>query len=233
MKLTSLKVAMCLSLLIHAGGLSVYYATRHQSNAARVDFQHERTLEIEIVSDPVPDAPGVPEPMAVKTVEIPAAMPPAAPPSLMPETKQTALDDATVFSVAEDQTLEVEVPRPPVSVKTETNATPQTVSLAAASRPAPEIDGDIAANYLLNPKPVYPPTACQRKEEGLVILAVEVDREGFPNGIQIIQSSSFQLLDEAAVQAVSRWRFSPARLGNRAVASRIEVPIRFKLTDSK
>ncbi|MBF0307572.1 MAG: energy transducer TonB, partial [Alphaproteobacteria bacterium] len=38
-------------------------------------------------------------------------------------------------------------------------------------------------------------------------------------------------LDGIAAEAVRNWRFAPARRGAQAVASVVEVPIRFSLTD--
>jgi len=47
----------------------------------------------------------------------------------------------------------------------------------------------------------------------------------------ILQSSSHRLLDEAAVPAVRRARFTPARQDDRPVDAWVTVPIRFRLTD--
>lgn len=129
----------------------------------------------------------------------------------------------------------LKAPPPPLApaVEPETKTVPQPVQVKTAGAPAAEMDGGMPAKYLLNPKPVYPDEARRRREEGLVVLAVQLDRNGCPGRIQIVQSSKFQMLDEAAVRAVNQWRFTPARFGRLAVASQIQVPIRFKLSDSK
>jgi protein TonB len=45
------------------------------------------------------------------------------------------------------------------------------------------------------------------------------------------QSSGFPLLDEAAIAAVRRWTFEPARIDGRAVASQVVVPVRFSMSN--
>lgn len=86
-------------------------------------------------------------------------------------------------------------------------------------------------NYLKNPPPSYPETARKMGQEGLVELLVSVNRGGGADAVEIRESSGFALLDQAAVKAVRRWKFHPARIGTLAVDSKVEVPIRFRLSD--
>ncbi|MBF0132691.1 MAG: energy transducer TonB [Magnetococcales bacterium] len=81
-----------------------------------------------------------------------------------------------------------------------------------------------------NPKPVYPSLARRRGWEGLVLLHVEVDEMGHPQRVEIKQSSGFPILDRAAVDAVNRWQFVPARRGGVAVGGWVDVPVQFRLT---
>jgi periplasmic protein TonB len=90
-----------------------------------------------------------------------------------------------------------------------------------------------AAAYLTNPRPIYPKEALKRKQEGLVVLSVLVAAGGKPQLVEILQSSGHPLLDEAAIQVVKKWRFTPARIGSTQVISRVEVPIRFKLANNQ
>ncbi len=80
-----------------------------------------------------------------------------------------------------------------------------------------------------NPKPRYPRFARLRGWQGLVILRVAVDRHGAPTAVNVDTSSTFAVLDKAAVNAVKRWRFQPARLAGVAIADDIRIPIRFRL----
>lgn len=86
--------------------------------------------------------------------------------------------------------------------------------------------------YLKNPAPRYPELARQRGEEGLVILWAYVSALGEATRVEIRQSSGFPLLDEAAIKAVRRWKFQPARVGSMAMDSTVQIPIRFQLKES-
>jgi len=86
-------------------------------------------------------------------------------------------------------------------------------------------------DYLKNPPPAYPSNARRLRQEGLVLLSVEVNSDGQPTSVNLKESSGFKLLDDAALKAVQRWKFSPAKLGMVSVASRVDVPIRFQLKD--
>ena len=61
----------------------------------------------------------------------------------------------------------------------------------------------------------------------LVSAVVKVD--GRPGAVSIKLSSGFPLLDEAALAAVGKWTFDPARSGGMPVESRVDVPVRFSL----
>ena len=84
-------------------------------------------------------------------------------------------------------------------------------------------------DYFQNPAPEYPELAKQMQQEGLVLLSVDVDRTGYPLKIEMIKSSGFPLLDQAALKAVRHWKFQPGSIGNVPIESTVNVPIRFRL----
>ena len=86
-------------------------------------------------------------------------------------------------------------------------------------------------HYLQNRAPDYPEVARRRREEGLVLLSVRVDRSGRVTDLSLKESSGHPLLDEAARRAVRAWRFQPAMAGPLPVESAVEVPVRFQLED--
>jgi protein TonB len=86
------------------------------------------------------------------------------------------------------------------------------------------------AGYLRNPAPRYPDFAQRQGWEGTVILNVHVLANGKPKAVEIKQSSGRKILDDSAVQAVKRWSFVPAKLGETATDSWVEVPIDFRLS---
>ena len=85
------------------------------------------------------------------------------------------------------------------------------------------------ADYLHNPKPVYPALSRRMGEEGRVLLRVLVSPQGTPVEINLKQSSGFPRLDAAANEAVAKWRFVPAKRGDEAVEAWVIVPISFSL----
>jgi protein TonB len=111
---------------------------------------------------------------------------------------------------------------------------PVNVALVGANvmrEPTPALQpprGDIA--YLNNPAPSYPAVSKRSREQGRVMLRVRVDEKGNVEDVEVQASSGFSRLDQAALDAVRRWRFQPARLGARAVSGFAIVPINFQLS---
>lgn len=85
------------------------------------------------------------------------------------------------------------------------------------------------AVYLHNPAPVYPARARRQGVQGKVLLEVAVTADGQARTVSIKRSSGSSVLDDAASDAVGRWRFVPAKQGNEAVEARVIVPVEFKL----
>ncbi len=80
-----------------------------------------------------------------------------------------------------------------------------------------------------NPSPRYPGMSRRRGEEGQVVLRVVVGPDGRVVSLSVAQSSGFRRLDLAALDAVRRWRFDPARRGRIAIGGAVRIPIRFVL----
>ena len=100
---------------------------------------------------------------------------------------------------------------------------------ASGNVPVPVFAAHYDAAYLHNPRPAYPPLSRRLGEEGKVLLRVRVSREGQPAAVDLEKSSNVERLDEAARNAVARWRFVPARRGDEPVEGSVIVPIVFRL----
>ena len=85
---------------------------------------------------------------------------------------------------------------------------------------------------LHNEPPEYPEESRIAREQGVVILRVQVTAEGEPARIDILQSSGFFRLDQAARQAVRHWKFHPELTAGIPVSSAADVPVRFKLEEA-
>jgi protein TonB len=66
-----------------------------------------------------------------------------------------------------------------------------------------------------------------------VTVRVLVGADGNPAWVTVRQTSGHGDFDSAAVQAVKKWRFSPARRGKEPVASFHDVRIRFRLDEAR
>jgi len=111
---------------------------------------------------------------------------------------------------------------------------PQPEPRPLESRPAPPAPPAVVAarfdaDYLQNPKPVYPMMSRRQSEEGKVVLRVRVSAQGTALAVDIKQSSGYSRLDEAARAAVEKWRFVPARQGAESIESSVLVPLNFTL----
>jgi periplasmic protein TonB len=78
-------------------------------------------------------------------------------------------------------------------------------------------------------KPRYPDSARRRGVEGTVIIKAYVTEQGRVEQVQVERSAGHTDLDQAAVEAVGRWRFEPARRGRQPVAMWVSIPVKFLL----
>jgi TonB family protein len=81
-------------------------------------------------------------------------------------------------------------------------------------------------------KPEYPPASRRAGEEGTVTLRAFVDENGRCSQIEVVKSSGFPKLDEAAVNEVKRnWRFVPGKEDGKPVSMWHTFAVTFRLTD--
>ena len=124
---------------------------------------------------------------------------------------------------------------PALAAPTPGPPTPSRVASATSSRPAARaIDGALLSaqpRYRVNPPPEYPLASRRRREEGVVMVKVTVEANGAPSALSLAASSGYPLLDAAALDAVRRWTFEPARAAGVPTSSLVTVPVRFSLSD--
>jgi periplasmic protein TonB len=75
--------------------------------------------------------------------------------------------------------------------------------------------------------PVYPSVAMTARVEGTVILEATIDEQGRVRDLRVLKS--VPLLDQAAIDAVGRWRYTATRLNGVAVPVVMSVTVRFSL----
>ena len=91
------------------------------------------------------------------------------------------------------------------------------------------LDPDAGIAVLQSVMPQYPLESVRAGEEGAAVLQVLVDESGRASDVRVARSSGFERLDEAAIRAVSRWKFAPSTQGSLAVATWGEMEMRFNL----
>ena len=101
-------------------------------------------------------------------------------------------------------------------------------SKPATNAPSYQAPGFNAA-YLDNPAPNYPSVSRRLGEQGKVLLRVQVAADGKADSVALHTSSGSNRLDQAALAAVKKWRFVPAKRGGQAVSASVVVPVSFSI----
>ncbi len=170
--------------------------------------------------------------LMVQVIQQEAPKPPPAPPKIVPPKPRPV--------EKQPQPVPQAIPEPqPQIVAAETSAPSsageappvvQTPPPSPAPAPAPAIiPPGFDADYLDNPAPVYPAMSRRMEESGKTVLRVYVEPNGKPSQIQVRAGSGSARLDQAAQDAVWRWKFVPARRGEEAIGAWVLVPIVFNL----
>ncbi len=98
-----------------------------------------------------------------------------------------------------------------------------------APAPAPRFISPSAVQYLVAPRPEYPRASRRLGESGRVVLRVFIDEAGLPRTVQVQQSSGFERLDEAAIQAAHKARFKPPTDNGKPTSGWALIPSTFDL----
>lgn len=80
---------------------------------------------------------------------------------------------------------------------------------------------------LRNVAPVYPDVAKQARVQGVVVLEATIDTSGRVDNVRVLRG--IPLLNEAAVEAVKKWAYSPTMLNGIAVPVVMTVTVNFTL----
>lgn len=75
--------------------------------------------------------------------------------------------------------------------------------------------------------PVYPAVAAAARVEGMVILEAVIGEDGRVSDVRVLRSTP--LLDQAAIDAVRQWQFTPTLLNGQPVPVVMTVTVNFRL----
>ena len=80
-------------------------------------------------------------------------------------------------------------------------------------------------------RPVYPESARRAGIQGTTLLRIHIEVDGHVSAVSVQRSAGHQSLDEAAAEAVRRWRFEPALNSSGPVSMWAVVPVEFRISD--
>ena len=130
-----------------------------------------------------------------------------------------------------------ENPPPAVTQQPVVEQAPVPQSVAAAPKvaepepqPEPVVEPPrFGVAYLKNPPPAYPSLSRRMGEEGRVVLRVLVATNGKPETVEVEDGSGSTRLDGAALDAVKKCHFIPAKRNNQPISAYVLVPVKFSL----
>lgn len=105
---------------------------------------------------------------------------------------------------------------------------PPTVSADDTSKPEPVyyVNGSTvkAPRPIYAPDPEFPEKARKEHPKEKIVLRLVVGSNGLPRDIRVQRSLSLEL-DEAATNAVKKWKFAPATKDGQPVAVKVDIEI--------
>jgi TonB family protein len=121
-------------------------------------------------------------------------------------------------------------------VVTVTGQKPAAAPAPATAQPAPQpgpisVGGRVEnARLLRNSQPIYPAELQQQGVEGTVLIRTVISRDGVPLNPQIVNTDEVDSrFAQAALDAVSQWRYQPAKLNEQPVAVVTSIDVEFRL----
>ena len=147
-----------------------------------------------------------------QTQQIDNTPPPARPSIPVPSDDEDIAEDLTLDELDFDDFSNLDAPPPPPSG-------PKVVFI-------PYDDPPVAMSPI---RPLYPEIAQEAGIEGVVIVQAFIDKKGRVKETLILKGVPNTGLDEAAMEAIRKTRFRPAKQRERAVGVWISIPVNFKL----
>ncbi len=178
-------------------------------------------LEVTLLqAAPVMSAPPITQPAPPKPTKATPAIQPQVKPEVRPAPVRTEPAPAAITPAPAPPVKQAAEPAPEIK-----SASPP-VAVAAPVKTSVSLDASYVAS---NPKPPYPAMARRLGEEGTVFMRVLVSAEGLADKVELKKTSGSQILDQAALDTIKKWKFNPARIDGKPVAEWYETRWTFKL----
>ena len=211
---------LALSVFAHAAVVVAIFVAPIFATADLPDPRRPLTFEA-ITPIDVPTIPVAPRPQSAPPATVTQSIPVTEPRELLPETPSPAPDPPPDLVAPGGNGVPTGVFAPvgdPVVAPPTTPARKDPVPVGGVIR---------APTRVVYIQPVYPPLALASRKEGTVILQAVIDESGVVREVKVLRS--IPLLDEAAVQAVSQWKFTPTQLNGTPVPVVMTVTVSFAL----
>ena len=165
------------------------------------------TVEFEDIEQVIIENIDIPQ-----TQQIDNTPPPARPSIPVPSDDEDIAEDLTLDELDFDDFSNMDAPPPPPSG-------PKVVFI-------PYDDPPVAMSPI---RPIYPEIAQEAGIEGVVVVQAFIDEKGRVKETLILKGVPNTGLDEAAMEAIRKTRFRPAKQRERSVGVWISIPVNFKL----
>ena len=152
-----------------------------------------------------------------------APIPTAAPPSILPERDVPASFPGPI--APDSSSIGTPGGLPPGLVSS--GPPPRPPDPPRPAGPVRVADLPVAPRKIVDARPIYPDIARMARKEGTVVMEAVIDPSGHVTQLRLIRS--IPLLDQAALDAVRQWRYTPSLYGGRPVSVLMTVTIRFTL----
>jgi periplasmic protein TonB len=175
--------------------------------------------------EPTPEAPPPPAP----TPAAPADASPVAAPSAAPSPVASGPTAVDVPERASGVFASAQAAPTVTGSAAPSGAVAQPTGPAVAALPTEGITQRAIPQGGYQHRPAYPSSARRLGVQGTTLLNVLVADDGRVANVVVAQSAGHPDLDQAAAEAVRRWRFEPARRGVEKVAMWVQLPVEFRL----
>ncbi|WP_394246176.1 TonB family protein [Vibrio profundi] len=222
-----------------------------QSNSVSINFVSsapaiESTSQSEpepVQPEPIVEKKPTPEPPAQQEVAPPvkaksvkhAPLPPKS--AVKPKQKARPKPERPKTQKPEPKKKELE-PKPEAKKKEPTETVKKPSQVAQRQAPPKEVNQGVSSTPVLVNKPSfaarpspprYPRIARKRGIQGVATYEIWLDESGNQTKQALVSSSGALMLDKAALDAIKKWKFSAHTVNGKAIAHRIQIPVRFKL----
>lgn len=140
--------------------------------------------------------------------------------------QEVPMPGAGSSQASQPQQQKQEVPEPdPESSQPEKQELPEPPSQPADLREPVGVPKPVLIHRV---NPEYPDIARKSRVQGIVILEAAITKEGTVENVKVLRGVH-PLLDQAAVNAVRKWRYKPATVNGKPVRVHSTVTVNFKL----